>query len=120
MKNLLRLAFVVGVLALSLFGMAAPGHAYPVDCSLRDGFPCSPQGATSNCTFTDEGSGCFYRYPCWCDRAFGPLQWRCGPNPNVVSCPVVNELPESAPPAEFASWLRLQESGKAAAPAACL
>ena len=117
MKNLLRLSLLVGFIALSLFGTATPGHAFPVDCSLRDGYACSPQGATSKCTITDEGSGCFYRYPCWCDRAFGPLQWRCGPNPDYVSCPVSNTLPETAPPAEFAAWLTLQETS---APSACL
>jgi hypothetical protein len=116
MKNRFRLALLVGILALSLFG-TAPGFAFPVDCSLRDGQPCSPQGATSNCTITDSGDGCYYRYPCWCDRAFGPLQWRCGPNPNCVSCPVSNKLPETAPPAEFAVWLLQQET---AAPSACL
>lgn len=116
MKNRFRLALLVLILALSLFGTATPGHAI-VDCADRDGFACSPQGSTSKCFVTDEGSGCFYRYPCWCDRAFGPLQWRCGPNPDYVSCPVSNKLPETAPPADFAVWLTQQET---AAPSACL
>ena len=102
MKTMLRLALLVGIFAMFL--TAAPGNA-AVDCSLRDGQPCTQQGAKSNCTWYDDGSGCFYLYPCWCDRAFGPLQWRCGPNPTYVSCPVANDIPSDAPPAQFASWL---------------
>jgi hypothetical protein len=116
MKNVLRLALLVGVIALSLFGTATPGYA-AVDCSLRDGLACSPQGSTGKCSYVDEGSGCYYLLPCWCDRAFGPLQWRCGPNPIFESCPVSNKLPETAPPAEFAVWLLQQET---ATPSACL
>ena len=117
MKNVLRLALLVGVIVLSLFGTATPGYAYPVDCSQRDGYACSPEGATSNCTWVDEGSGCFYRYPCWCDHAFGPLQWRCGPNPTYEHCPVSYNLPGTAPPAEFTVWLTRQETST---PSACL
>jgi hypothetical protein len=126
MRSMLQSTLLLGVIAMFLFGTARPGYAVPVDCSLRDGLACSPQGATSNCSTTDEGTGCYYRYPCWCDRAFGPLQWRCGPNPNFVSCPVSFNGPATSPQAEFASWLMRQESGSvhqiplAVVPSACL
>lgn len=96
MKRTFASTVLFGILVLTLFA-AGPSSA-AVDCSQRDGLPCSPQGATSGCTYTDEGSGCFYRLPCWCDRAFGPLQWRCGPNPIQTICPVAFTQPENGGP----------------------
>ena len=87
MKKMLRLAALVGVCVMSWFATVKPSYAL-VDCSTRDGFACTQQGATSRCSYYDDGSQCFYIYPCWCDHAFGPLQWRCGPNPTQTSCPI--------------------------------
>jgi hypothetical protein len=85
MKNVLRLIALVGVISLSWFAMERPGYAI-VDCSLKDGVACTQQGASSFCITYDEGMQCTWIYPCWCDRAFGPLQWRCGPSPTGGSC----------------------------------
>jgi len=87
MKKALRLLALVGVIAMSWFASEGPSYA-AVECSTRDGFACTVQGASGRCHYYDEGSGCDYYYPCWCDRAFGPLQWRCGPNPSQTFCPV--------------------------------
>lgn len=87
MTKTVRLAVFVGALALSWFASERPGHAI-VACSTRDGLACTQQGATSNCWYYDEGLQCTFIYPCWCDRAFGPLQWRCGPNPINSTCNV--------------------------------
>lgn len=87
MQKMLRLAVLVGVLVMSFFMAARPSDA-ATDCSIKDGYACTGQVTSSYCSSYDDATQCLYRYPCWCDRAFGPLQWRCGPNPVNVFCPV--------------------------------
>jgi hypothetical protein len=97
---------------MSFLMMESPSYAYPwPECGSIDGQACTQLYAAQKCQYTDEGSGCFYLYQCYCDRAFGPLQWRCGPNPSYENCPVSYHLPRTAPPMEFALWLNLQDKG---------
>jgi hypothetical protein len=84
MKNTLRLAALVGGIVMSWFATARPSYAI-VDCSTREGV-CTQENAFSRCAYYDESVQCTYIYPCWCDHAYGPLQWRCGPNPEYTTC----------------------------------
>jgi len=79
MKKALRLAALIGAIVMSWSGMVQPVYAI-TDCSTKDGFACTTPGKRSFCSWYDEGTQTAEIYPCWCDRAFGPLQWRCGPN----------------------------------------
>lgn len=79
MRNMLRLAALVGALVISLFATSKPSYA-AAECSAKDGSACSQQGARSFCQQFDETEQTLLLYPCWCDRLSGPLLWRCGPN----------------------------------------
>ena len=80
-----RLAVFIGAITLSWFASERPSYAI-VDCSTRWGAACYSEGDFSRCYYYDEDMQCTSIYPCWCDRAYGPLQWRCGPNPESGNC----------------------------------
>lgn len=84
MKNLLKLVVLAGVLSLSWDSLENPVYAAGVACAVKDGTACTQTGPAGNCWYF--GEECYLVYPCWCDRAFGPLQIRCGPNPTAGTC----------------------------------
>jgi hypothetical protein len=86
MKNVLRLIALVGVFTLSWFAVERPVYAFATDCAIKDGSACTQQGRAGSCVTYDEGAQCTWIYPCWCDRAFGPLQVRCGPSATGGTC----------------------------------
>jgi hypothetical protein len=85
MKNMLRLMALVGVVTVSWFATQRPAYAI-ADCATKEGSACTQVGSAGYCTTYDDGDQCTWIYPCYCDRAFGPLQVRCGPNPSGGSC----------------------------------
>jgi hypothetical protein len=85
MKNMLRLMALVGVVTLSWFAIERPVYAAP-DCAIKDGSACTQTGGAGSCVTYDDGAQCTWIYPCWCDRAFGPLQVRCGPSATGGTC----------------------------------